>query len=123
MSSGAGRASAGTATKPTPDPNPASIPRREIKKSPTAEAAGEGWRNLKGEADTGHLHIAETLAGGRFTYRRPPLSDHSLKRMPAMIWRSSIERPWGQIGRASCRERGCKHVWISGVPVTLKKKQ
>src|SRR3546814_17681993 len=75
-----------------------SIPRREIKKSPTAEAAGEGWRNLKGEADTGHLHIAETLAGGRFTYRRPPLSDHSLKRMPAMIWRSSIERPLGRVG-------------------------
>src|SRR3546814_12661382 len=106
MSSGAGRASAGTATKPTPDPNPASIPRREIKKSPTAEAAGEGWRNLKGEADTGHLHIAETLAGGRFTYRRPPLSDHSLKRMPALIWRRSEERRVGEECVSTCRSRG-----------------
>src|SRR3546814_14125419 len=28
-----------------------------------------------------------------------------------------------KIGRASCRERGCKYVWISVVAVSLKKKQ
>src|SRR3546814_14010366 len=28
-----------------------------------------------------------------------------------------------QIGRASCRERVCQYVWISVVPVSLKKKK
>src|SRR3546814_15800448 len=29
----------------------------------------------------------------------------------------------GEIGRASCRERGCQYVWIEVVAVSLKKKK
>src|SRR3546814_19165912 len=31
-------------------------------------------------------------------------------------------QPTGQIGSASCRERGCQYVMISGLAVSLKKK-
>src|SRR3546814_19669286 len=33
-----------------------------------------------------------------------------------------LARGAAEIGRASCRERGCQYVWISGVVVSLKNK-
>src|SRR3546814_15362814 len=34
-----------------------------------------------------------------------------------------LSLPFSTIGRASCRERVCKHVYISGFAVSLKQKQ
>src|SRR3546814_17538670 len=57
------------------------------------------------------------------TTSSPQLShDDLFTRFP---WQAGqIESPisFGQIGRASCRERGCQYVSLAGVAVSLKKK-
>src|SRR3546814_11990327 len=44
------------------------------------------------------------------------------QRIPFVVPVADHGRTVDQIGRASCRERVCQYVWISGVDVTVKKK-
>src|SRR3546814_19321776 len=80
------------------------------------------------------LFLVETPLAAPEPYRRWANSFMSLHSRPdgdrslPQHLAEAIGRAWGkitgkQIGRASCRERGCKYVEISGVAVSLKKKK
>src|SRR3546814_14016047 len=72
----------------------------------------------------GVLRAPELIAVGEIAVLAEQVGDD-----PALVITKRKDRGLGryrraaeQIGRASCRERGCQDGWISGVAVALKKK-